>query len=95
MPSADVAVTAEVGLHARPAAVFVRAASGYQCDVHVTKCASGSAGSSAKGEGAANGKSLLSILKLDVRFGDSITITTDGEDADAALTALTALAATL
>jgi phosphocarrier protein HPr len=77
VPTQDVTVTDEVGLHARPAGVFVKTAGGFEADVTVTK------------EGAsANGKSLLSLLKLDVQQGDTVTISTDGSDADEALAAL-------
>lgn len=77
MPQRNVTLTNEVGLHARPAALFVKAAGQFDAGVTITK-----------GESSANGKSLLSLLKLDVRQGDAITIATDGEDAHDALDAL-------
>ncbi|WP_170140826.1 HPr family phosphocarrier protein [Allonocardiopsis opalescens] len=70
-----VKVESEVGLHARPAALFVQAASASGADVTV-----------AKGEGdAVNAKSILSVLGLDVRHGDDVVIRVEGPDADALL----------
>jgi phosphotransferase system HPr (HPr) family protein len=80
MPSAQVTFTNEVGLHARPAALFTRAATGFTADVSVSK-----------DDQTANAKSLLSVLKLDVRHGDTVTLVTDGPDADEALRALAEL----
>lgn len=84
MPSIDLTLTNDVGLHARPAALFVQKASSFAADVRV-----------AKADAEANGKSLLSLLKLDVRQGDTVTVTADGDDADAALAALREFAASL
>ena len=70
-------VTDEVGLHARPAAEFVRAAAGFAADVRV-----------ALGERSADAKSLLEVLQLQVGSGAEITVSADGPDADAALEAL-------
>ena len=70
----EVTLTNEVGLHARPAAVFSKAASGFTCDVTVIK------------EGMeANAKSMLSVLKLDVRKGDRIVLRTNGDGEQVAL----------
>ncbi|WP_025272808.1 HPr family phosphocarrier protein [Haloglycomyces albus] len=60
-------VTLETGLHARPAAQFVQTAS--ESDVDVTI---------AKGDGdPVNAKSMLSLMGLDVRKGDQITLETE------------------
>lgn len=84
MPSTNVTFSNQVGLHARPAALFSRAAAGFAADVRVRK-----------GDAEANAKSLLSVLKLDVRQGDQVTIAAQGDDADEALAALTGLVAEL
>ena len=84
MPSTQITLTNDVGLHARPAAVFVQKAKSFAATVTV-----------AKGENEANEKSLLALLKLDVRGGDTVTVTADGEDADEALEALRQLTSEL
>lgn len=74
MPSRTVALTNPSGLHARPAADFAKAAANHSSTVVVSK-----------GDKAANGKSVLSLLTLDCRQGDEITIQTDGAGANTAL----------
>jgi len=80
LPERQVTLTNEVGLHARPAAVFSKAAARQDCDVTVTKA-----------DQSANAKSILAVLKLDVRKDDTITIRTEGDGADAALAELVKL----
>ncbi len=80
MPSAQVKFTNEVGLHARPAAQFTKAATGFAARVELRK-----------DDQTADAKSLLSVLKLDVRHGDTVTLVTEGADADEALTGLVEL----
>ncbi len=80
MPEREVELTNEVGLHARPAAVFSKAAAGFSADVTVVK-----------GEQEANAKSIMAVLKLDVKKGDAVTIATEGADAEEALKELVTL----
>ncbi|CAN5636538.1 HPr family phosphocarrier protein [soil metagenome] len=80
MPEKEVKLTNEVGLHARPAAVFSKAAARFSADVTVSK--EGQEG---------NAKSIMAVLKLDVRKGDAVTISTEGDDADEALEELVTL----
>jgi len=80
MPEKEVKLTNEVGLHARPAAVFSKAAAGFSADITV-----------AKGGQEANAKSIMAVLKLDVKKGDAVTIATEGADADEALEELVTL----
>jgi phosphocarrier protein HPr len=84
MPEKDVTLTNDVGLHARPAAVFAKKAGSFLCDVTVVK-----------GSEEANAKSILAVLKLDVRQGDTVTLRTMGEGADQALVALVELVESL
>lgn len=67
----------EVGLHARPAAVFVRTAAGFDASITVTR-----------DNRRADAKSLLEVLQLEAGKGVVITVTAEGDDADAALAAL-------
>lgn len=63
MAERQVKVTTEVGLHARPAAVFVQTAAESEEEVGLTK------------DGRrVNAKSILAVLGLDVRNGDDISI---------------------
>ena len=77
MPEQTVKLTNDVGLHARPAAVFSKASAEFTCDVKVEKDGND-----------ANDKSIMSVLKLDVKGGDTVTLRTSGENEDVALTEL-------
>ena len=70
----------EEGLHARPAAQFVKAAKGFSSDIVVVK-----------GEKEANAKSSLKIMTLGAKKGDSVIIRAEGEDAEEAVEALAEL----
>ena len=71
---------AAAGLHARPAAALAETATRFRSNIHVRH-----------GEREVDAKSVLMLLSLDVRQGDSIEITADGPDADDAVAALSAL----
>ena len=79
-----VALPAGVDLHARPAAVLVRAAMGFAADITV-----GIDGREA------DAKSLLAILALGAKGGTPLRLAASGEDAGAALDALGALVSEL
>jgi phosphotransferase system HPr (HPr) family protein len=80
----SVTLPAHVDLHARPAADFVRAAMGFAAEVQV-----------AAGGREVNAKSLLSVLALGAKGGTELRLTASGEDAAAALDALSTRVATL
>jgi len=73
----NVFITHPVGLHARPATVFVKQASQFKSSISVTN-----------GARKANAKSILSILSLGAVKGSQITIRAEGEDAREALLTL-------
>jgi phosphotransferase system HPr (HPr) family protein len=79
-----VTLPADVDLHARPAADFVRTAMGFAADVQV-----------GAGEREVNAKSLLSVLALGAKGGTELRLTASGQDAAAAVDALGACIATL
>jgi phosphotransferase system HPr (HPr) family protein len=81
---ATVALPADVDLHARPAAAFVKAAMAFEADVVVEA-----------GGREANAKSLLSVLALGAKAGSPLVLHADGADAAAAVEALGALVAAL
>ncbi len=68
------------GLHARPAAEMVKAASRFQCDVTITR-----------DDMEVNGKSIMGVMMLAAECGATIVLRADGPDADAAVAALEAL----
>lgn len=70
------------GLHARPAHRFAQAAGGYRARVLVRKDG---------GEEEVEAASVLSLLTLDCRQGDTIVIRAEGEGAEEAVQALAAL----
>ena len=68
---------ADVDLHARPAATFVKTAMGFTSSITV-----------GSGEREADAKSLLAILGLGAKRGTTLRLTADGDDADAAVETL-------
>ena len=83
MAERRVNVGAEVGLHARPAAIFVQTASKAPVSVAV-----------AKGDSEpVDAKSILAVLSLDVRGGEEIVLSAEGEGAEEALAELATVAA--
>lgn len=80
MPERNLVIQDEVGLHARPAALFAREANKFSSDIRVTM-----------GEKRANAKSILDVLSLDAGQNAEIKISAEGDDAERALGALVAL----
>lgn len=72
-----VALPADVALHARPAAQFVRTAVGFSADIAI-----------AVNGRQADAKSLLAVLALGAEGGTELRLTASGEDAPRALDAL-------
>jgi phosphocarrier protein len=70
----------KLGLHARPAAVFVQTANRFEASVEVQK-----------EELKIDGKSIMGIMTLAAEMGSSITVRTAGKDATAAMEALAKL----
>jgi phosphocarrier protein HPr len=66
-----------LGLHARPAALFVKTASRYQSEIRVEK----------DGE-EVNGKSIMGLMLLAAGHGTRIRVTAMGSDAQEAVEAL-------
>ena len=83
MPERRVAVGSKVGLHARPAAMFVQAAAKQPVKVTIAKV----------GGDPVDARSILSVLALDARGGDEIVLVAEGDGADQALEELAALVA--
>jgi len=78
--SRTVLVPNRLGLHARPAAAFVKLASGFESEIVVSK------------EGLeVNGKSIMGVLMLAAERGTELTVRAEGSDATEAVAALTDL----
>ena len=77
MVEKKVIVNHKVGLHARPASVFVQTAAKFASEITVT-C----------DDRKANAKSILTVLTLGAHKGAEITIAAEGDDAEAAVDAL-------
>jgi phosphocarrier protein HPr len=67
----EITIINRLGLHARPAAMFVRIASRYRSEVWVSK----------EGE-EINGKSIMGLMMLAAGQGSKLTIKCEGPDAD-------------
>jgi phosphocarrier protein HPr len=70
----DIAITNRLGVHARPAAMFVRIASRYRSEVWVSK----------EGE-EVNGKSIMGLMMLAAGKGSTLHLRCEGPDADRAV----------
>ncbi len=80
MKEKEVTIVPEEGLHARPAAEFVKAAKAYSSDIRVMK-----------GDKNANAKSSLNLMSLGAKKGDKLVIQAEGDDEEAAVEELAAL----
>ncbi len=81
MPERTVKVASSVGLHARPATLFVQAAAKQPVKVTIAK----------SGGDPVDARSILSVLGLDARNGEEVVLTADGEGDESALDELAAL----
>ncbi|HEX6487733.1 MAG TPA: HPr family phosphocarrier protein [Candidatus Dormibacteraeota bacterium] len=80
----EVRLPAGVALHARPAGQFVKTAMQFRSQVWV-----------AAGKKAVNAKSILAVLGLGAQGGTALTLSAEGDDAQAALVALAACVSSL
>ena len=70
----ELTIRNKMGMHARPAAQFVKRASKYKCDIWVEK-----------DDEPVNGKSIMGLMMLAAGRGETIKVITDGVDAEAAM----------
>jgi len=76
----DFLVANKLGIHARPAAMFVKTANRFACDIFVEK----------DGE-KVNGKSIMGMMMLAAGPGSKLTVYAHGQDAPQALAELETL----
>jgi phosphotransferase system HPr (HPr) family protein len=77
-----VTIVNELGLHARPAAAFVKIAGAYQAQISVSR-----------DDMVVNGKSIMGVMTLAAEPGSELVIRAEGADAQAAANALAELVA--
>ncbi len=75
--SRDMKIDNKHGMHARPAALFIKVASRFKSDIQIEK------------EGTrVSGKSIMGLLTLELYAGSVMTVHADGPDAEEALDAI-------
>lgn len=79
--SRNVVVGSRVGLHARPAKLVAQEAGRQAVVVKITK----------NGVNPVDARSLLSLIALGAKMGDEVTLSADGEGAQAAVDAIASL----
>jgi len=82
MAERSVQIVNKHGLHARPAAEIVKAASRFKSDITISR-----------DDLEVNGKSIMGVMMLAAEYGASIILRATGPDADDALDALASLVA--
>jgi phosphocarrier protein HPr len=83
MPNREVAIGARIGLHGRPAALVVQTAAAQPVAVTIRK----------DGGRSADARSIMQVLALGAKGGDTVMLSADGDGADAALDTMAALLA--
>jgi len=73
----NIQIQNKLGLHARAASVFVKAAQEFISTITVTS-----------EHGSANGKSIMNMMLLQASIGSDINLSIEGVDEDAAMAAL-------
>ena len=77
MKAFEYTITDPVGIHARPAGILVKEIKKYASTVTVIK-----------GEKAVNALKLLALMGMGIKQGDTVKVTVEGADEDAAAAAI-------
>jgi phosphocarrier protein HPr len=80
MPKRDIEITNKLGLHARASAKLTQLATSFKCEVNLER----------NGR-RVNAKSIMGVMMLAAGKGSVVTIETEGDDAEAAMSGLVAL----
>jgi phosphocarrier protein len=75
-----ITLTNRLGLHARPSALIVKAASAFEAEIFLIK-----------DELRINAKSIMGVMMLAAEFGSALEILAEGPDAQAAVDAVAAV----
>jgi phosphocarrier protein HPr len=78
MPEREVKIVNKLGIHARPAAEIVKTAGKFRSSITIVR-----------DDLEVNAKSIMGVMMLAAEFGATIVLRAIGEDAEAALDALT------
>jgi phosphocarrier protein HPr len=82
MPEREVKIINKLGIHARPAAEIVKAAGKFRSDITIIR-----------EDLEVNAKSIMGVMMLAAEFGSTIVLRAIGDDAEAALDALSTVIA--
>ena len=82
MPSRSADIVNKLGLHARAAAKLTHLASGFQCEIWISRAGR-----------RVNAKSIMGVMMLAAGQGSSVLLEAEGTDAEQALAALAKLIA--
>jgi phosphocarrier protein len=82
MASIEAEIVNRLGLHARAAAKLTHVASGFQCEIWISRSGR-----------RVNAKSIMGVMMLAAGKGSRVKLEAEGDDADAALAALSKLIA--
>ncbi len=82
MPNVEAPIVNRLGLHARAAAKLTHVASGFQCEIWLSRSGR-----------RVNAKSIMGVMMLAAGKGSTVMIEAEGADAEAALAALAKLIA--
>ena len=80
MLTREFTITNKLGLHARPAAMFVKVSSAHQAEIWVEK-----------DDEQVNGKSIMGLMMLAAGYGSKLRLTAEGQDAEQAMAQIAAL----
>jgi len=83
MTERSVTIASKVGLHARPASLFVQAAAGSGVPVTIAR----------PGDEPVDAASILGVMALGAKCGDEVVLHAEGDDADRVLDELVSLLA--
>ena len=78
--SKEITITNRLGLHARPAALVVKAAGKFEAEMYLIKDGT-----------RINAKSIMGVMMLAAEFDSALTIEAEGPDADLAVEAVAAV----
>ena len=82
MPEREAKIVNKLGIHARPAAEIVKTAGRFKSNITIVR-----------DDLEVNAKSIMGVMMLAAEFGSTIILRATGDDAEAALDALTAVIA--
>lgn len=75
--SREMTIVNKLGIHARPAALLVKTANQFKCELFIEK-----------GNEKVNGKSIMGVMMLAAAMGTKIRVSARGDDAEEALDAI-------